>query len=387
MRAPDLRPGIRAPWRGASTRRAAAVCVGFLTLAALACQRPPPAAPGRADTSDEPAVAVQTAPLRRGAIGQHVSAPGSVVARRESQIGAEVSGRIVRVHVSEGDRVAAGDPLFQIDPAPFAMALRQAQAVRDVARSERRQLQADLARATALRRDGILAAQELERLATSLAVAEARVRQADEAVSLAEHNLDRTFVRAPYAGSVAARLADEGTTALVQPQTIVVVLQETAVLEAHAAIAESQMALVRVGDPGEVHIEGADAPVQTAVAAVTDTIDPATRTYLVKLPVPNPDHRVKAGVFAHVDVRPRALADVVLAPRESIRVEDGRSRLLVVRDGLAEAIAVEVGAVDESDAEIRTGAGAGELAIIGDAARTIAPGMRVRVTGAADPPA
>ncbi len=353
----------------------------YLLLAAtVACDAGPPARlPAASDALVEVVVEVETAALRRGSISQVIAAPGSVVARRESRIGAEVAGRIVRVHVFEGDRVDANAPLFEIDRAPFDMALRQAAAVLDVARAEQAQKAADLRRAESLRRDDLLSQQEVERLGTSLVVAEAHAREAAEALEIARHNLERTVVRAPYAGSVAGRLVDEGTTALVQPQTIVVVLQETAELEAHAAIPESQMALVRVGDPALVRVEGLPEPIATRVAAVNDSIDRATRTYLVKMPVPNPEHRLKAGVFAEVEIHPQGGHDVLLAPREAIRVEDGRTRLLLVREGRADALAIEVGAVTETDAEILAGASVDDVAIVGAAARTIAPGMPVRI--------
>jgi membrane fusion protein (multidrug efflux system) len=330
----------------------------------------------------EAVVEVETATLRRGAITLSISAPGSVKARRESRIGAEISGRIVRVHVVEGDRVEAGVPLFEIDRAPYEMALRQAAARLDVARAEHLQIAADLRRAEALDRDSLLSRQEVERLRTSLTVAQAHEREAAEAVDLARHNLERTVVPAPYAGSIAERLADEGTTAVLMPQTIVVVLQETAELEAHAAIPESQMA-VQVGDVALVRMEGLPEPIRTHVAAVSDTIDAATRTYLVKMPVPNPGHRIKAGVFAQVEIDPQGNPDAVLAPREALRVEDGRTRLLVVRDGRVDTLPIEVGAVSEQDAEVLAGAVAGEVAIVGEAARTIAPGVPVRVVSAA----
>jgi membrane fusion protein (multidrug efflux system) len=349
-----------------------------------ACEHAPRSVPNPPQPAfEEPIVDVHTVALRRGSIAQHVSAPGSVVARRESHIGAEVSGRIVRVHVVEGDRVDAGAPLFEIDPAPYEMVLRQAQAGLDVAGAERRQLDVDLRRARTLRRQNVLAEQEVERLTTSLEVAHAHERQAAEAVALARNNLDRTVVRAPYAGSVAARMADEGSTALVQPQTIVVVLQETAILEAHAAIPESHMSLIRLGDTALVHVEGLPEAIRTRVGAVSDTIDVATRTYLVKMPVPNPDRLIKAGVFAHVEIQPEGGAAAVLAPREAIRVEDGRSRLLVVRDGRAAMLSVDVGAASDTEAEIRSGADVGELAIVGEAAGTIAPGLRVRAVATA----
>jgi RND family efflux transporter MFP subunit len=330
----------------------------------------------------EPVVEVETAQARLGSILQRVRAPGTLAARRQSQIGTDVGGRIVRVHVSEGERVAAGDPLFQIDPRQYEIALRQAVAGVDLARAERQQIEADLGRARTLKRQDVIAEQEIERLATSLETARARERQATEAVASARHNLERTTVRAPYDGSIAERLADEGTTALVQPQTIVVVLQETAQLEAHAAIPESQLALVQVGDRAIVHVEGLDEPLETGVSAVSDTIDPATRTYLVKMPVANADYRLKAGVFAHVEVLPGAKSNALLVPRDSVRTEDGDPRLLLVRAGRAEAVPIEVGVVAEDAVEILRGASLGDEVIVGEAARTIAPGMRVRVVDA-----
>jgi RND family efflux transporter MFP subunit len=337
---------------------------------------------GRAADDGDPSVEVHAVAVRHGSIRQSISAPGSLVSRRQSGIGAEVRAEIVRVHVSEGDRVAAGDVLFELDAAPFEIAVRQAEAGLDLARAEKRQLEADLARARSLKKQQVIPEQEIERLVTGLEVAGARERQASEALAMARHELSQTVVRAPFAGSVAARLADEGTTALVMPQTIVVVLQETHELEAHAAIPESLLASVALGDAALVFVEGLTEPIRTEVSAVSDTIDDATRTYLVKMRVPNAEHRLKAGVFAQVEILPRPKEDVLLVPRDALRTEDGRTRVLVVRDGRAESVAVQIGLVSENDAEVLRGLDAGAEVIVGAAARTIAPGLRVRVVEA-----
>jgi RND family efflux transporter MFP subunit len=281
--------------------------------------------------------------------------------------------------------VAEGDPLFAIDPEPYETALRAAAAGLDLAGAERRQIEADLARARALEAKHIVTAQEIDRLETSLAVARARERQAGEAVALARQDLARTTVRAPYAGSVARRLADEGTTALVTPQTIVLVLQETAELEGRAAIPESQLQAVRPGDRARLFVEGLAEPIDTSVSAVGDVIDPATRTYSVKMRVPNPDHALKAGVFARVEIFPRPREGALLVPREAVRTEEGRTRVITVRDGRAEAVPVEVGVVGGEVVELVSGVEAGTPVVTGEAARTIAPGMPVRVVDGDEP--
>lgn len=348
---------------------------------ALACDRETPgpvASSGEAPPPLEPVVSVEITRVRRGSILQRISVPGSIVAKRESHIGPEVRGRIAKIHVEEGDRVAEGDPLFEIDREPYELALRQAQARLDRARAERKQLETDLARGRKLHRQEVVAEQRMDELRTGREVAKAAERVAQEAVALAQLNLDQTVVRAPYEASVAARLEDEGTTALVQPQTIVLVLQETDELEAHAAIPEVHFAAIQLGDPALLHVEGLPQPIPAEIHAVSDAIDPATRTYLVKMHVANPEHRLKAGVFARVEILPRAKGDVLLVPRDAVRQEDGKTRVLAVRDGRAVAVPVRLGVVAEDAVEVLHGLRVDEEIVVGEGARTLGPGMRVQ---------
>jgi RND family efflux transporter MFP subunit len=334
----------------------------------------------------EPRVRVETARVRRGAILQRIEAPGSLVAKRESRIGPEVPGRIAEIFVAEGDRVEAGDPLFRIDPEPYELARNQMIARLDRARAERRQIEADLERGRQLRSKEVLAEQRMEELRTQLAVATAAERELQQGLAMAERNLERTLVVAPYDASVAARLEDEGTTALERPQTIVLVLQETTELEAQATIPEVHFDAIRVGDAAVLHVEGVARPIATQVSTVSDAIDPATRTYLVKMRVPNPDHALKAGVFARVEILPQAKDDVLLVPREAIRREEGRTRVLAVRDGRAVAVPVQLGVVTEDVVEVLHGLRVDQQIIVGEAARTLAAGMRVQVASDGDAP-
>jgi membrane fusion protein (multidrug efflux system) len=101
--------------------------------------------------------------------------------------------------------------------------------------------------------------------------------------------------------------------------------------------------------------------------------------------VPNPEHRLKAGVFARVEILPATRGGVLLVPRAALRTEEGRQRVLVVRDGRAVAVPVEVGVVSDELAEIVRGVEAGDAVIVGEAAGALAPGMRVRVVSEATP--
>lgn len=362
------------------------VAAALATLCPLACSAPRDAGPPAA-VSAEPELEVQTAQVRRGSVEASISAPATLEAQRESRIGPEVQGTLLRVFVDEGERVEAGAPLFEVDPTPYRFALRQAEAGFDLAQAQRRQLEADLGRAKLLRQRGIVAVQDIEKLETAVAVAAASERQAAEIVALARHRLALTLVRAPYAASVAARLADEGTTALVQPQTLVVVLQESGVLQARAAIPESQLLRVRIGDVALVHIEGLSAAIESTVSSVGEAIDPTTRTYSVRIRVPNADHAIKPGLFAHVEILPQARADALVVPRDAVRSEDGHARVFTIRAGLVTPLPVTVGAFSEQEAELLEGPEEGTPVIIGEGAARVAPGMRVRAVARAEPAA
>ncbi len=335
------------------------------------------AAPEPTAVPDEPVLTVETWAVGEGSILERISAPGTIVARRESRIGPEVRGRLERIFVEEGDRVAAGDPLFQIEREPYEVALRQAEARRDRTRAERKKLELDVERGRQLRQKDVLAEQRIDELTTLLEVAQAAEREAIEQVALARRNLDLTLVKAPYAASVAARLEDEGTTAQAQPQTIVLVLQETAELEAEVTIPEAHLASIRVGDAALLYVQGLDRPIAAWVSAVGDVIDPTTRTYLVKMRVPNEEQQLKAGVFARVEILPGEKRGVLVIPRDAVRREDGRSYVLVVRGGRAELTRVRLGVASERRVEVVRGLQPGDQVVVGADARTLGPGMRV----------
>jgi RND family efflux transporter MFP subunit len=253
----------------------------------------------------------------------------------------------------------------------------QAEAALELARAERRQTQSDLKRARELRQKDVLSEQGFEQIETQFAVARAREQQAEAALVIARESLAKTRIFAPYAGTVAKRLADEGTTARAMPQTIVIELQETGDLEAVAALPESVHARVHVGDRALLTVEGLPDAVETRVMSVADTIDSMTRTFLVRMRVPNPDHRIKAGVFARVEILSDSQVDTLLIPRDAVRSEVGRTSVLVVRDGKALEIPVRLGIVSEDAIEVLSGIDEGQEVIVGEEARGLAPGISV----------
>ena len=322
-----------------------------------------------------------TTRVRRGQVDALVTASGSVVAPRLTELGPEVAGRLSVVHFDVGDQAAAGDVVFQLDPGPFRTNLQRARAGLALAEAEAKQALHELARVRRLADQRVAPPQQLDQQLTLLAVAKARVQQELAAVQSAEQDLTRTKVISPYAAHVVERQLHEG--AIVGPGSVVVTIQERTGFSAELDVPAAAASPVRVGDPALLIVEGAAEPLQSTIASVNARIDPETRTYRVRAPVPGNRPGAKAGAFVRAEIRPRTRGGAVVVERAAVLNRDGRAYLFTAVNGRARQVEVTVGATGSRLVEIRTGVEAGDAVIVGPVIDRLADGAPVQ---AAEPP-
>ena len=319
---------------------------------------------------------VVTAPVRLGSVSTVITASGSIEARRSTGVGAQVSGRLLAVFVDVGDQVEAGAPLFQIDPKPYEIAAAEARGGQALARAESVQARDEAARATKLAERKMVAEQQQRRQRTNALVAAARVEQAEARLQRALHDLERTLVQAPYAGSIVERRADEGAMVTLGSGPVVV-LQETGQLEAVLDIPEASRAAVRPGDPARLRVEGRPDPLASRVLAVSDRIDPDTRTYRIRVPVDDPTHTIKAGAFVRAELEPTARPGVLVVDRDATLSREGRTFVFRVSNGTAELVPVRVGVTGASEVEVLEGVASGDRVVVGEAVQRLESGAPV----------
>ena len=335
----------------------------------------PPAATAAEDAAPHAAEEVEVVPVAAEPLTAAFTATGSVMARRTTAVAPEVPGRIVEVRVEVGDRVEAGDVLFRIDPAPFELALAEAEAALELARAELHDAEQEAARVEHLLERQAISERRAERARTAAAVARARVAQMEARVARARHDLARTAVRAPFAGSVVGRFADEGAMAGGEP---VLLLQETGSLEAVVAIPEAWPAPARVGDEVLLRAASLDSPVPARIARVSDRVDEATRTYEVRAPIPPSVEGLRAGSYVEAEVRVHTAGAVPVVPRSALVVRDGRTFAFRVAGGRVEAVPVRTGLGDATRVSIRSGLEVGDEVVVGEAAARLRDGDAVR---------
>jgi membrane fusion protein (multidrug efflux system) len=336
----------------APTMVLASVAFGVSALVSTGCAGKSEAAEDRAPAGGAtaiPALAVEVASARRESVADEITATGRIEALQAISLRPDVDGRIVRILAREGQRVARGAPLFQIDDADLRTQVARATADRDLARQT-------LARTRALLADNASATADLER-------ADAAARSAQATVDQLALRLARTTVRAPFAGVAGQRLVSLGD--YVTTQTPLLSLQTTDPQAVVFPVAERYAASLRRGQLVTFRI-AADSSAR--LEATVDFVDPVValpgRTILVKALARNPGGRLQPGMFVEARLATARRENAVVLREDAVVPGRAGNAVFVVVGGKAVRRPVTLGVRSRGDVEVTTGVSAGEQVVV-----------------------
>jgi cobalt-zinc-cadmium efflux system membrane fusion protein len=290
--------------------------------------------------------------------------------RRVAEIGARVEGRVAALRVVEGDVVAEGAPVVEID----SVELGRAQALVRSARARELAAEANYQRESRLVEARVSATRDAEIARAELAAARAEREAAEQTVRALGGGTGgatgRLVLRTPIAGHVIRAAARTGQT--VAPTDTLVVVADAREVWVELAVFEGELDAIRPGDvvrispqtEREVVLEG-------RVAHVAEVIDLETRTAHVRVSVPNPSLELRVGESVIADIATTGnVREVLTIPRDALTSVDGKDTVFVVRDergGVVTAVeprTVRAGARDGTHAAILEGLRAGDRVIV-----------------------
>lgn len=302
---------------------------------------------------------------------------GRIQSRRASALGFERPGRLDRVLVDEGDRVEAGALLAALDVRQLRASRREAEAQIGAIEAELRMASLTTARRRALRETDHVSPEQLDQavaaeaaLAARLAAAKAALENVDAALALSE-------IRAPYAGSITAREADEGT--IVSPGVPVLRLIEDGALELRVGLPPELAADLAVGSRHEIELE--TKRVSAVLAALVDAVEDDTRTRTAIFRVDPGDDLPADGTIARISLPRRIETEGFWLPLAALAESHrGLWAAYVVSDAgsyaTVERRQVEVLHVDASRAFVRGTLADGER-IVSSGVHRLVPGQHV----------
>jgi RND family efflux transporter MFP subunit len=251
------------------------------------------------------------------AINPEQRAAASVVSLNDSQISAEVSARIIEIPVQVGATVEAGAVLAKLDAADYELARASAEA--QIRQLEARQefARAQLQRAQTLSRQQVVSEELLTQRESEVAVLEAQLSGAKIALAIAQRNLDKTLIRAPFKAVVVERLAFVGELAAPGRQLLHIV--DAGQLEVSAKLQPEQLQLLRQASAPVLEADGKQYPLslRTIVPVVSgrERIQEARLTFKGEVALPG-----SAGQLLLRQVQAHVPADVVLQRGEQLGI-------------------------------------------------------------------
>lgn len=298
-----------------------------------------------------PAIPVEVVAARTDTVTDAIEATGEIEAMQSIELRPDVDGRIAEILVREGAMVAKGAPLFRIDAAERRAEVARATADRDLARQ-------------ALERTRDLLTQKASSQA-DLERAEAMARSTDAQLELLTIRLDRSVVRAPFAGVVGQRFVSIGD--FVTSASRLAALQTIAPQRAAVQVPERFYQTLKLGQQIKFRVAALQGEEFTGTV---EFIDPSVRlparTVTVKALVPNPRNVLHPGMFVEAKLATAVRTSAIVIPEDAVLPVQGKTFAYVVRDGKAERREIELGVRTPGFVEVRRGLIAGdEVAVSG----------------------
>ncbi|MCB9656671.1 MAG: efflux RND transporter periplasmic adaptor subunit [Sandaracinaceae bacterium] len=339
------------------------LALALLTTAAAACS--PETAAQLPSAEDERAAPVDVTVVRvtRGSVGYEAEIGSHLLPRRAVDLSADVTARVQRVYVEEGDRVRAGQLLVRLDAAHARAIVAQSDAMASSAQVQAAQLAREYDRLAPLAERGAVAVSETDQLAASRDAALATAQASREARSAATTTLRTYVIRAPFDGIVESLPAEVGQVASQGGATLVRLIDLSEV-EARVKVSESLLPGIAVGGAATAHLRSLDLRVTGRVERVGYELDPLTHTASVLVRFPNPDTTLRAGMFAYVTLTEAAPPEGLLLPAAAVRSAAGQSYVYRVTDDTARRVNVTARPVDANTMAVLSGLEEGDQVVV-----------------------
>ena len=302
----------------------------------------------------------------RRTISEKIGYTGTLEAWRKINITPEIGGKIARILVDEGQTVAEGQLLAELETESARLQLKQAEAGLAVAEANFEDAKRNKERMDRLIKENAISEMQREKVQLAYDAASAQLDQARAALNLARHALDVSIMKAPFAGVIASRNAEVGD--VINPMmgsfstaSGVMSLVDFSRVKITVEAAQDDAARIRKGQPASIRVAYVpDREFEGRVTVVNLAADPSTKKFGIEVLVDNPGLVLRPGTFGDVRFEVSSHADAIAIPQRAI-LEN--AYVFVVSDGQARRREVTLGLQNTTLVEILSGLEEGEWVI------------------------
>lgn len=309
-----------------------------------------------ADAASEPAgapqdgfaVPVEAAPVEVGRVELSIPAVGSLRSNESVTIAPEIGGRLNEILVEEGQRIAKDTLIARLDQSVYKAELAAAMASFELSKS-------DVERARSMQQKDVASVQTVQQ-------AESRLRATTAEIALAQAQLAKTEIQAPFDGILGLRQVSIGD--YLEAGDEIINLEQVDPLKVDFRIPETYFSIAKVGQTIDLFVDALpNEAFEGRIYAIDPLIDREGRSILIRAEVPNSGDRLRPGLFVSVELVYDARENAVLVPEQAIVPIGQQSYVFRVVDGAAKQTEVELGIRQGGKVEVTKGLAAGDTVI------------------------
>jgi HlyD family secretion protein len=355
---------------------------------------------------DDKTLEVEVTPVKRAKIVQKVNGTGKIQPNTEVNISSDVSSKIIRLTVKEGDHVEKGQLLVELDRQKLLASVdslqasvRSAQAQAKLARDNRDQAERVVRRARELVGRKLVSQSELDAAETAFQVENSRAQSASDQVAQmvgqlrqAQDDLGKTQIYSPISGTVADLNKEAGEIAIGSQfqEDVIMKIAQLGSMEAVVNVDENDINSIKLGQRAEIEVDAVlGEPITGTVTEIASSANVAAAgqaqqktEFEVKIAITSDTSKLRPGMTASADIVTATEEKAVSVPIQSVTVrtpdqlgKDGKNYkpgkdgfvelVFVVKDGKAYAKQVTTGIQSQDTIEIKSGVAEGEQVVSG----------------------
>lgn len=335
---------------------AVSVVLGSSALGAVGCQQQAAAV----EEKHEPPVSVEVAEVTLIQAPQTLRLTGSLRGAKQTDLAANVAGRVQQTLVERGTEVKKGAVLARIDVSAAALALAEARVQVEASKTRQEINQADCDRYELLKAKGAVTDLEYDQVTAKCKTAPLDLAAAQARQTLAAKNVGDGVIRSPFDGVVTERYIEVGE--YVQASSRVVSLAQVDDLRLEFSLPEANFTHVKVdADVAFRVVAYGDAVFRGKVTHISGAVR-ETRDVLVEASVPNPERRLLPGMFADVELNV-GMRELPSVPKAAVFEQNAKQNVFVVKDGRLEQRVVQTAPEWQERVPVLRGLSAGEQVV------------------------
>jgi membrane fusion protein (multidrug efflux system) len=352
-----------------------AVLLG-LVLLSVGCKKPDDG--GKAELTSakqDPLPSVKTVKVSTQAMPEYLTLTGSLKASQESDVAADASGRVTATFAERGQKVKQGDTLAVLDARGASITAAAANAQTNLAKAQLEQAQKECDRVQQLFKTGAISQAEYDRTTSACQTNQWAAAAAQAQQQNAQKVVGDSIIRAPFTGIVGERFVNVGQ--YVQPQTRVVSLYAPDPLRLELTVPEGNVGAVKPDLPVQFTVATfGDQRFTGSLKFISPNVRPSTRDLVVEALCPNPDGKLRPGMFAvaQLQVGEREMPTV---PQSAVKKDETGARVFVLDGKRVQERIVQLGGDKDGSVGVVAGVKAGEL-VVDAPAPEVRDGVEVR---------